>query len=139
MKPELLPSARQTLSISPHFWPASAVVWTACVLGMALSPMKDIDWYTATINDKTVHGFAFAVGAVVWALTLRGLRLNIAIPIIFGGMISLALGGLIELLQKFVPGRSAESGDFYADILGVLFAVGLLLLISHRNQKNTDR
>ncbi|MBU0692180.1 VanZ family protein [bacterium] len=113
---------------TPSFWAASAVVWTACVLGMAISPMSRMEWVVATFTDKTVHGAAFALGAIVWANAFKGISSWIAIPVMIGGVISLALGGLIELLQRFVPGRSPEFGDLLADVIGVLTASLLLLL-----------
>jgi VanZ family protein len=138
VKSEFLLSDRQNLSFSPHFWSASAVLWTACVLGMAISPMNRVDWYTATISDKTVHGFAFAVGTIVWALALRGIRSHSLTPIFIGSLISLGLGGLIEILQKFVPGRSSDSADLLADVIGVVLAAGLLFSILYYKQNKTN-
>jgi VanZ family protein len=114
--------------LGPNFWPATAVVWTACVLGMAISPMSRMDWVIATLTDKTVHGLAFAIGVIVWSNTFRGVSFQIAVPIAIGAAISLVIGGLIEILQKFVPGRSSDFGDVLADVTGILTASMLLLL-----------
>jgi VanZ family protein len=40
----------------------------------------------------------------------------------------LAYGGLIEVLQLFVPGRSAEWGDLLADGIGIAFGAALAAL-----------
>jgi VanZ family protein len=132
VKAEFFSSDQQNLSFSPHFWSAFATLWTACVLGMAISPMNHADWYTATISDKTVHGFAFAIGTIVWALALRGIRSHALTPILIGSLISLGMGGLIEILQRFVPGRSCDARDLLADVIGVFSAAGILLFISYR-------
>ncbi len=129
--------SEQSQYFGPNFWAASAVVWTACVLGMAISPMSKMDWVIATLTDKTVHGLAFAVGTIVWAGTFRGISSRIAVPISIGGAISLTIGGLIEILQKYVPGRSAEIGDVLANIIGVAVASGILLLIYQYDRTKT--
>ena len=116
---------------TPSFWAAAAVVWTACVLGMAISPMSKMDWVVATLTDKTLHGIAFAIGAFVWANALNRISAVFIVPVFVGGTISLAIGGLIELLQRFVPGRTPEFGDVLADIIGVL-AASLLLILKYQ-------
>lgn len=113
---------------TPSFWAASAVVWTACVLGMAISPMSKMEWVVATLTDKTLHGIAFAVGTVVWANAFRTISSYMAVPVALGAGISLLLGGLIEFLQRFVPGRSPDFADVLADVIGILTAAGVLFL-----------
>jgi len=41
----------------------------------------------------------------------------------------LVYGGLIEVLQLFVPGRSAEWGDLLADGIGIVFGIGLAAFV----------
>ena len=41
----------------------------------------------------------------------------------------LAYGGLIEVLQLFVPGRTAEWGDLLADGIGIGVGIGLAALV----------
>ena len=41
-------------------------------------------------------------------------------------------GGATELIQRFVPGRSATLGDLLADGVGVLVGVGVALLYLRR-------
>jgi len=47
-------------------------------------------------------------------------------------------GGVTELIQRYVPGRSATLGDLLADGVGVLAGVGLALwYLRKREQQRT--
>ncbi len=65
--------------------------------------------------DKLNHTLAFAALAIsAWLAYPASHRTRL---LWLGAL--LAFGGLIEILQLFVPGRSAESGDLLADALGI--------------------
>jgi VanZ family protein len=71
--------------------------------------------------DKVAHLLAFTALAFSGYLGFpasRGMRT--ALPFAL-----LAYGGLIEVLQLFVPGRSAEWGDLLADGIGIGVGIGL--------------
>ena len=71
-------------------------------------------------SDKLVHLLAFAALAFPLARTGRvGL-----LPVFIGAS---AFGGVIELIQPSFN-RSAEFNDWVADIVGVIFGIGLGLL-----------
>ena len=103
-----------------------AITW----LATTPNPPRQID----TGWDKSNHLLAFAVLALLadrlvmaWG---RGARVRLAA----WGLV-LAYGGLIELLQSQIPGRSAEWADLGADAMGVAVGVvvsGLATLAARR-------
>ena len=95
-------------------------------LAPAPPPTMDTGW------DKLNHALAFT------ALAFAGC---LGFPVARGGRILLlaallCLGGAIEILQLFVPGRSGEWSDLFADSIGIacgtLIATGLLRFASRR-------
>jgi VanZ family protein len=75
--------------------------------------------------DKVGHLMAFSALAFAGYFgfsTSRGMRA----ALLFG---LLAYGGLIEVLQLFVPGRSSEWGDLIADAIGIASGAGLAALV----------
>jgi VanZ family protein len=91
---------------------------------LALTPAPPVDLSLGW--DKLNHMLAFTALALCAVLGYRAPRaLQLAL---LGGL--LAFGGLIELLQQFVPNRSADWGDLLADVIGIGIgaAFGALLL-----------
>jgi VanZ family protein len=92
----------------------------AVVSYLALTPTPpreaDLGW------DKLNHFSAFATLTVLAGIGwLQPRRAALAL---------LAYGGLIELLQTQVPGRSAEWTDLAADGIGILIGLMLWRLVS---------
>ena len=88
-----------------------AVSWLA--LSPHPPPSVDFGW------DKLNHILAFtalAFCATLGSQASRGVRILLLSAL-------LAFGGLIEVLQLFVPGRSSEWGDLLADSLGIACGV----------------
>jgi len=107
---------------STHFWQAAAVVWTAFVLSMAITPIHNVELITESLSDKVLHAGAFLVGSIVWAGTLKSARgewrsVGIAVGI------CLVFGALIEVLQTQTATRQAEAGDFVSDAAGAVVGV----------------
>ena len=107
----------RVVALSPsaaRAWRALLLLLVVAVAYLALSPKPptsiDLGW------DKLNHMAAFT--ALAFAATMstpgsRGVRLAL-----LGSV--LAFGGLIEILQLFVPGRASEWGDLLADSIGVV-------------------
>jgi VanZ family protein len=111
-------------------WPAAfcgaafATPWWRCALALLLCA---VTWLAlvplppkllSTGWDKLNHLLAFSVLAVVAAMGFAAAWWRIAAAL-------LAYGGLIEILQAFLPPRGADLADLLTDGLGI--AVGLLL------------
>ena len=104
---------------STLFWQALLLVLLVAVAWLALTPKPPPD---LTLGwDKLNHGSAFvALAFCAWlgqgGQPRRGALAMVAL---------LAYGGLIELAQWLVPGRSGEWADLLADAVGL--AVGAAL------------
>jgi VanZ family protein len=93
--------------------------WSCGVIILVLALIPTAPYLPSTGWDKSNHLLAFAV------LTILGCRAypsRIAVVLV-GAMF---YGGLIEVLQSFIPYRSAEWADLIADAIGVLVGRGLL-------------
>jgi VanZ family protein len=102
----------------------------AVVSYLALTPVPppsiDFGW------DKLNHVLAFSALGFSASLSCpvsRRVRL-LLLFMLFG------YGGLIEVLQQFVPGRACEWADLFADsvgiVLGALLAAGAVRTVSSR-------
>ena len=102
-----------TLAYAKHMWRIFLVLLIAVVGFLALSPnppvSADLGW------DKLNHIAAFTAlaftGYLSFSTSLRHQNL-----LLLG---VLAFGGLIEIIQLFVPGRACEWGDLFADSIGI--------------------
>lgn len=83
-------------------------------------------------GDKLLHLAAFAV--LTW-LALVSWRRDGTHQRLVTGVFLLLWGGLIELVQLAVPGRSAEFADWLADALGVAAAGAAWRLIDARRRR----
>ena len=96
---------------------ASLVPGTAGAGGGAVGPVG---------VDKLLHVAGYAVLAVA---TLVALRARTARSLVAVVVVVTAFGGVVELLQGFVPGRGVSVLDLVADAVGaVLGAVGWWVL-----------
>lgn len=122
MRPLLLTAVRAAWA-----WKIVLLVLIGIVCYLTLTPKPppgiDLGW------DKLNHVAAFA--ALGFASCLGYPESWRRRALVLCAMV--ALGGLIELLQLYVPGRSSEWGDLLADAIGVgagtLIALLLLRLL----------
>ena len=81
-------------------------------------------------DGSTLHFVAYSIisALVVWVLVLFRSRLDVAVMIAFTHVAF--IGAALEIVQVFIPTRSAEISDLVSDILGsgvgtILAAVGV--------------
>ncbi len=109
-------------------WRALLALLLVAVSYLALTPVPpqaiDLGW------DKLNHLAAFGALAFSASLSVPASRRTrvLLLFMLFG------YGGLIEVLQQFVPGRACEWGDVFADsvgiVLGAVLAAGLIRTVS---------
>jgi len=119
---------------SRRFWEATAVIWSAVVLSLAITPIRNVELITAPISDKVLHAIAFLVGSIVWAGAFDDSPGHVR-SITLAGAVCLGMGGLIELLQTQTSTRAAETGDLVADAAGIVIGGIAWFLITKRRDK----
>jgi VanZ family protein len=90
------------------------------VSGLQAAPLPE------DVSDKTGHLVAYAGLAVLSVRAIAGgLPCNVTIRVAW---IALAIAGVYgisdEFHQTFVPGRSGDLADWYADIAGAVIGIG---------------
>lgn len=86
---------------------------------LALTPKPPV---AVTLGwDKLNHMAAFT--ALAFA-AYRSVRISLGRLLLMSGAL-LAFGGLIEVLQLFVPGRSCDWADLFADSIGIACGVAI--------------
>ncbi|WP_280151181.1 VanZ family protein [Piscinibacter sp. XHJ-5] len=106
-------------SLAQRGWRAVLCALLVAVLWLALTP--DSQPVTGTGWDKANHLLAFVALAIAGRFGFPG---RASRSLMLAGAL-LAFGGLIEVLQASVPGRSAEWADVLADLAGI--ATGTLI------------
>ncbi len=74
--------------------------------------------------DKAVHTamyFTLAIASVIELSKLGKLKSPKSV-ILWAFIVPILFGGLVEILQKYVPGRSCDILDFTANSIGVILA-----------------
>ncbi|MGM9515965.1 VanZ family protein [Roseateles sp. DB2] len=105
----------------------AALLAISC-LALSPSPPKAADLGWDKLNHLSAFGLLMLLAGLAWPRRWRQAALGL-----------MAYGGLIELLQTQVPGRSAEWADLLADALGLLLGLSLLRLLAWMGQVNADR
>jgi VanZ family protein len=102
-------------------WQVLLALLVAVVLYLALSPMPPRE---VTLGwDKFNHAAAFTALTIAGCFAFGGSRRGLLLMLL--GVF--ALGGAIELLQLYVPGRSSEWEDLLADAVGMVAGLAVAL------------
>jgi VanZ family protein len=116
------------------------VAWTlnfgyaAAITALALTPVPP----RIGVRDWFMHGLAFGIQTVLlYGLFRRSWPA--ASSLRAAGMCALGYGGVIELLQLYVPGRYFELSDLAANGVGVLLSAALLAMIPARWDRDAVR
>lgn len=111
--------------LAPRLWRAMLALLLIVVSHLALTPSPqdnpDLGW------DKLNHISAFvALAFAAWLGFAVSQRSQL-----WWMLALLAYGGGIEILQRYVPGRSCEWGDLLADVVGITAGACLGALLRH--------
>lgn len=108
---------------------AALIIWILLILvitaGSLLPQVSTPEKYHL---DKFIHGCAYAMLAFLAFFFTKNQKVFIFIIVLL-----IFIGGGIEILQTFIPGRSGTIGDFAADFIGSI--CGALLATKVRYQK----
>ena len=69
------------------------------------------------IRDRVVHLSTYALMAMLIGLSFRRMPLPIVL------LLTVCIAACDEVAQLYIPGRSADIGDYAADALGCLLAI----------------
>jgi VanZ family protein len=113
-------------------WPA----WLSTLLILLVGSIPQGPPGAQRLNDKLLHFIGFGCAAWLWCRAFRYLapETPARTAAVRGGLLSTALGALLELWQALLPYRSAELLDWVADALGALL-VALLMAAFWRSSE----
>jgi VanZ family protein len=101
------------------------LVWALTILVLTLMPGKNLPHVPLWSFDKLAHAFVFAL-LMLLALRAKFKQQKSGNPYAAYLFLSCVFYGmLIELIQNYIPGRSADFNDVIANTVGVL--MGFLL------------
>ena len=115
-------------------WPAFA--WSLIVLVLTLIPGEAVPDVGIFQIDKVVHFFIFGVLMVLSCYGLHRLFVLKGFPsrpLLIAGVYSVAFGMMIEVIQRFVPGRNFSFLDVVANTIGV--GIGYLIFTFLKKKK----
>ena len=108
------------------------LVYAAILLSLGVVP--DVPEIARDIPDFVAHGFAYAAHTVLlFALLLPSTgRFNAAVFAVAGAVL---YGGLVEMLQFFLPARTVEIRDLGANAIGAVVAATVLYFVTGRERQ----
>jgi len=106
---------------------APALGYSAWVFYMGTRPADSL---SRQVNDKVAHLFGFGLLALllVPALSRHGLPVR-RTALVGAAALATAVGGALEIVQRFLPYRSAELADLVADGAGAVLFCSLLYVV----------
>jgi VanZ family protein len=102
-------------------WQTAGILILISVLAATLSPTLPDFQQSKILNDKWLHGLTF-VFLTVWFSGQYARRSYWRL-----GLGMLAFGGLIEVCQRMLTYRSAETMDLLADTIGIVAGLAVAL------------
>lgn len=106
------------------------LIWCVIILFFSILPYRLHPPLTLGHFDKMVHFFEYTVLAVLIGRGLYSTGRSLSTGhILLILMLGSGYGILMELVQRFVPGRSAALGDVMANVAGMVFGIILARLV----------
>ena len=101
-------------------------------VGIAILSLMESNYVPRSLSaqDKLLHGAMYLFLAVSWMAPVAKMFPSRFMPCLWVWIGVVAYGALMEILQRYCTlTRSGEMADLYADMLGALIGVLLVLLI----------
>ena len=108
----------------PIFAWMPTLIWASVIFLFSILPYSGNIQFTVGYFDKAAHFFEYAILA---ALMVRTINRIWGYPSVKKFLFTLILGtgyGIVmELMQRFIPGRDASVGDAVFDVAGMVFGI----------------
>lgn len=103
------------------------LIWASVILFFAVLPYRGFPALTVGYFDKIAHFFEFTVLAVliIWGLYHDLQNRFRERTLLFTLLLGVGYGIVLELVQRFIPGRDPNLADAVSNAAGVLFGVVL--------------
>jgi len=105
------------------------IAWLLIIFIQSNFPAIELPKVEVISADKVIHMGVFALLTALCYISLIHIEkqnMFSAKPLMWSFIICVLYGASDEIHQYFVPNRSAEAGDWIADVLGVIIAVLLI-------------
>jgi len=101
-------------------------VWSATILVLTSLPVEQMPEINLWNWDKLAHCFVYLILAILLMRYLLDVRMYLpAKALKLSVIIGAVFGGIDEIHQFFIPGRSCAWQDYIADLAGVLLGAYL--------------
>lgn len=136
MPPRRPPSVWRLVGL---YW-APAVIYAALVVRLCTTRI-DLPLPLVRGIDKVEHAGAFGGLALVLLRALRATwpRGPVWLAALVSGVLATALGALVEVLQRSIPGRRGDAADLAADVAGAALVLGLAYVVLGRTARPRAR
>ena len=115
-----------------------AILFAALIFIFSSLPGDKLPEIGIDFGDKFIHAIEFGLFGIFLYHAFRFSRL-ISRPYLATLCVGIVYAVLDEIHQLFVPGRSCEIGDFFADSLGIIIFAGLSAQINKFNNNMADK
>lgn len=95
------------------------------ILTLTLTPGKSIPDLDLFSYDKLGHLGIFLIQAYLFVSGIFFDKKNVTKSILWGLVLTIAYGAIIEVGQEFIPDRSMSLGDLIANCAGVVIGIGI--------------
>lgn len=117
-----------------YLWPA--ILWSVIILILTLIPGNAVPEVGIFQFDKLVHFFIFGMLMLLSSYGLKkvlDLKSKPVNYLMLTTLYSVSFGIMIEILQRFVPGRNFSYADIIANTIGVAIGYLAFIILKKRN------
>ena len=106
------------------------IFYSIALATVSLISIGKIPDYIPSFSDKIFHFLTYALLTFLWIITfVQRFNLKRTPAIIWAGIIAISFGIIIEILQDITTNtRVADRNDIFANVLGVLFIIIIVVI-----------